>query len=209
MNEDSGKISAQTIDHESPKEQIGPNLEEKIRVETSQDGSHSESQHAATEPSTKQSDAEKAETEMQDPESIKVPRSQRRGLFGRFTVLAEVEEPKHYSRRTKWYITFVVALAAIAAPMGSAIIFRMAPDRFLAALLIKFQLLSNRLQTTYIPLQPSPTSRPRCICFPCPSFHCGGPHFPRLWDDERSILHHSPFFCYSMSSQRYRRTSPC
>ena len=58
------------------------------------------------------------------PVAVKVPRSQRRGLFGKFTILAEVEEPKHYPRRTKWFITFVVAMAAMAAPLGSAIFFR-------------------------------------------------------------------------------------
>ena len=58
------------------------------------------------------------------PVAVKVPRSQRRGLFARFAILAEVEEPKHYSRRSKWFITFVVALAAVAAPIGSAIFFR-------------------------------------------------------------------------------------
>ena len=58
------------------------------------------------------------------PAPVKVPRSKRRGLFGRFSILAEVEEPQHYSRRTKWYITFVIAMAAIAAPLGSAIILR-------------------------------------------------------------------------------------
>lgn len=58
------------------------------------------------------------------PAPVKVHRSQRRGLFGRFTIVAEVEEPKHYSRRTKWFITFVVAMAAVAAPMGSVIFFR-------------------------------------------------------------------------------------
>ncbi|KAI9881485.1 MAG: hypothetical protein M1830_000048 [Pleopsidium flavum] len=57
------------------------------------------------------------------PQPVKVPRSDRRGLFGRFTILAEVEEPKHYGRRTKWFVTFIVALAAAAAPMGSAIFF--------------------------------------------------------------------------------------
>lgn len=58
------------------------------------------------------------------PQPIKVPRSKRRGLFGRFTILAEVEEPKDYSNKTKWFITFIVALAALAAPLGSTIIFR-------------------------------------------------------------------------------------
>lgn len=53
-----------------------------------------------------------------------VSRSQRRGLLGRFTVVAEVENPLDYPRRTKWFITFVVALAAVAAPLGSTIFFR-------------------------------------------------------------------------------------
>lgn len=55
---------------------------------------------------------------------VKVPRSQRRGLFGRFTILAEVENPKEYPRSVKWFITFVIAMAAIAAPIGSTLIFR-------------------------------------------------------------------------------------
>ena len=58
------------------------------------------------------------------PQPVKVPRSQRRGLFGRFTLVAEVEEPKDYAKRTKWFITFIVSMAAMAAPMGSAIFFR-------------------------------------------------------------------------------------
>lgn len=60
----------------------------------------------------------------QDPPPVKIPRSKRRGLFARFSVIAEVEEPKHYARRTKWFITFIIALAAVAAPLGSAIILR-------------------------------------------------------------------------------------
>ena len=58
------------------------------------------------------------------PLPVKVPRSKRRGLLGRFTILAEVEEPKHYPNHTKWFITFVVAVTAAAAPLGSAIFFR-------------------------------------------------------------------------------------
>lgn len=54
---------------------------------------------------------------------VKVPRSHRRGLFGRLTILAEVEDPKLYPRATKWFITFVVAIAGMAAPLGSTIIF--------------------------------------------------------------------------------------
>lgn len=55
---------------------------------------------------------------------IVVPRLKRRGLFGQLSLLAEVENPKVYPRKTKWFITFVVAVAGAAAPMGSSIFFR-------------------------------------------------------------------------------------
>lgn len=61
-------------------------------------------------------------TELGPP--VVVPRLQRRGLLGQITLLAEVENPKTYSRRVKWFITFVVAMAAVVAPLGSSIIFR-------------------------------------------------------------------------------------
>jgi hypothetical protein len=63
--------------------------------------------------------------------SLTIPRSKRRGLLGRFTVIPEVNRPyDDYSRRTKWTISLLVALAAAAAPMGSSIIYRtyLAPD---------------------------------------------------------------------------------
>ena len=60
----------------------------------------------------------------ESPMPVKVPRSQRRGLLGRLTILAEVEEPKHYPNSVKWFITFVIAVAAMAAPLGSTILFR-------------------------------------------------------------------------------------
>lgn len=59
------------------------------------------------------------------PAAVRVPRSQRRGLFARATILAEIEDPYQYSYKTKWFIVFLVAYAAAAAPMGSAIFFRM------------------------------------------------------------------------------------
>ncbi|CAD0090955.1 unnamed protein product [Aureobasidium mustum] len=58
----------------------------------------------------------------QDIDPVFVPKSQRRGLLARVAVVAEVEDPKHYARRTKWLLTFVVAVAGAAAPMGSGII---------------------------------------------------------------------------------------
>ncbi|TVY32359.1 MFS transporter [Lachnellula subtilissima] len=51
-----------------------------------------------------------------------VPRSRRRGLLGRFAcIIPEVERPYEYKNSTKWFITFIIALAAAAAPMGTAI----------------------------------------------------------------------------------------
>jgi len=54
----------------------------------------------------------------------RVPRSRRAGLFGRFTILYEAEEPKNYPRKVKWTITLIIAICAVAAPMGSAIVLR-------------------------------------------------------------------------------------
>jgi hypothetical protein len=53
-----------------------------------------------------------------------IPRSKRRGLLGRFAIIPEVERPHEYRNGTKWAITAIVALAAAAAPVGSAIFYR-------------------------------------------------------------------------------------
>jgi multidrug resistance protein len=57
-----------------------------------------------------------------------VPRHLRRGLLARFALVAETTEPTRYPRRTKWAITFVVAIAAAAAPTGSATIMPALPE---------------------------------------------------------------------------------
>ena len=54
---------------------------------------------------------------------VKIPRSQRRGILGRFTLVAEVDRPRDLPRSKKWFITWIVAMAALVAPMGSAILF--------------------------------------------------------------------------------------
>ena len=55
-------------------------------------------------------------------EAVKVPRGQRRGLFARFALVAEVTNPYAYSRRLKWWLTFVISVAGSAAPMATGII---------------------------------------------------------------------------------------
>ena len=129
MDQDTARIGAQRLDHESPKREIPPNFEEKISVDSTPASSRPSIAGPSIEPTDKpgdqgKHDVETAQREIPDPAPVKVPHSKRRGLFGRFTIVAEVEEPKHYPRRTKWFITFVIALAAVAAPLGSAIIFR-------------------------------------------------------------------------------------
>lgn len=56
--------------------------------------------------------------------AVKVPRRKRRGLAGSFALVAEIENPKTYTRKMKWFITFIVAWAGASAPMGSSIFFR-------------------------------------------------------------------------------------
>lgn len=56
--------------------------------------------------------------------AVTVLRPKRRGLLGQFALVAEIENPKTYPRKTKWFITFIVAVAGAAAPLGSSIFFR-------------------------------------------------------------------------------------
>jgi hypothetical protein len=65
---------------------------------------------------------ERQSTELGAP--IKVARLKRRGLFGQLALVAEVENPKTYPRKTKWFITFIVAVAGATAPMGSSVFYR-------------------------------------------------------------------------------------
>ncbi|KAK8031475.1 MFS multidrug resistance [Apiospora arundinis] len=56
-----------------------------------------------------------------------VPRTRRRGLFAQLALVPEVNRPYDYSIRVKWTITIFVAIAAAAAPLGSAIFFPALP----------------------------------------------------------------------------------
>ena len=53
-----------------------------------------------------------------------IPRSQRRGFFGRFTLVPEVVNPYEYKNATKWMMTVFVALAATTSSTGSSISYR-------------------------------------------------------------------------------------
>jgi hypothetical protein len=48
-----------------------------------------------------------------------IPRRNRRGLFAQLVIgIPEIDDPVQYSPRTKNFIVFIIAIAAIAAPMG-------------------------------------------------------------------------------------------
>jgi hypothetical protein len=58
------------------------------------------------------------------PSPVRVPKSDRRGLLSSICLVPEVENPYHYSYRTKWSVTFAVAFAAATTTLGSASILR-------------------------------------------------------------------------------------
>jgi multidrug resistance protein len=90
------------------------------RTSTSSD--HSSSSASPTPTNPKFRPITLSRTTSVTPDAILIPRTQRRGLLARFTLIPEVENPYHYTRKTKWFLTFIVAFCAMAAPMGSAIV---------------------------------------------------------------------------------------
>lgn len=90
------------------------------RASTTSD--HSDSDPEANSPDTKPRPTTLSRTISVIPEAVVIPRNQRRGFLARFALIPEVENPYHYTRKTKWLLTFIVAFCAMAAPMGSAIV---------------------------------------------------------------------------------------
>ncbi|KAL2814699.1 MFS multidrug resistance transporter [Aspergillus cavernicola] len=92
------------------------------------DDLHSISQGSEQDPSVHDQDVEdrvgvpNSQDEEEEPLRV-VPRLKRRGLLGQITLLEEIENPKSYPRKKKWFVTFIVAVAGSVAPMGSSIFF--------------------------------------------------------------------------------------
>lgn len=78
--------------------------------------------HIDTRKSAKRS-CSRASSARSRPLSI-VPRSKRRGLFGSLTLVPEIAYPPDYKNSTKWGLTFIIALATAAAPLGSTVVYR-------------------------------------------------------------------------------------
>ena len=53
-----------------------------------------------------------------------IPRSDRRGLLGRFTIIPEATDAYKYPSSTKWIMTSLVAMAGVTSSTGSSIFFR-------------------------------------------------------------------------------------
>lgn len=53
-----------------------------------------------------------------------IPAPMRTGFLSFLVIIPPIANTTHYSRRTKWMLTIVVALAALAAPLGSNILLR-------------------------------------------------------------------------------------
>ena len=132
-NQNTPQVAAHDTSHVSHIEEPPPSTDRKASdhddLETLQNSNatptpNNEKADEPKQKSPKDNDLEPSRYEEITPPPVKIPHSKRRGMLGRFTFIAEVEEPKHYDRKIKWFITFNVAFAAIAAPMGSAIIFR-------------------------------------------------------------------------------------
>jgi hypothetical protein len=67
------------------------------------------------------------EEKTEHPAAKRVPRPERRGLFGRFTVVPELSSSSDYPRSTKWFMTVIVALAGATSSTGSSIFYRERP----------------------------------------------------------------------------------
>ncbi|KAF2133779.1 MFS general substrate transporter [Dothidotthia symphoricarpi CBS 119687] len=100
--------------------------EEIASIKSSRSSSHAStaSQHddASPRPNEKARPTTLSRTTSVSPDAVVVPGAQRRGLLARFTLIPEVQNPYHYTNRTKWFLTFIVAVCAMAGPMGSAMV---------------------------------------------------------------------------------------
>lgn len=118
----SPQMTAGNIGSVSEKEHLQHCAVGEKRVQTSaREGAHEDtSTIVEPDPAHAEPDLERAQS-VKEP-LVRVPRLNRRGLFARLAAIPEVTEPFHYANTTKWFITFIVAVAGAAAPVGSAII---------------------------------------------------------------------------------------
>ncbi|KAK3989282.1 hypothetical protein QBC44DRAFT_87936 [Cladorrhinum sp. PSN332] len=99
---------------------VEPNDLYNVPLDSTSDDDDSHIEHARGSEPTRTSHRARRMSSFSHSNSI-IPRPERRGLFGSFAVIPEIEWPYDYKTSTKWTITAIVALAAAGAPMGSGI----------------------------------------------------------------------------------------
>ncbi|KAI0540553.1 major facilitator superfamily domain-containing protein [Xylaria digitata] len=85
-----------------------------------------------------------------------VPKESRRGLLPWLSLVHEVDKPYNYSNGVKWVLTLFVAIAASAAPMGSAILYpsleEIATDLHVSATVVNLSVAVYMLAMSIFPL---------------------------------------------------------
>lgn len=105
--------------------------DESKREQSTEISTHSRSDTLSIEPDARDEELQAGQEQISRissahsrPPAIVVRRGERRGLFANLSIIPEVTRPYDYKNKTKWLITLIVAIAAAAAPLGSAIFFR-------------------------------------------------------------------------------------
>lgn len=149
------------------------------------------SRSSATDDGTPIKDAtarENQEVEQQtheDQPNGSIPVPIRTGFLSSLVIIPPIANTTHYSRRTKWMLTIVVALAALAAPLGSNILLRKWWTKILfSSPHTRYHVSNARKQRFLFPSRSTSTRRLQWSTCPwhymrllLASPHCGG----RIW----------------------------
>ena len=118
------RVSLDGQDHDSDEEAaLPPELEDEKSLHYADDSPTQASGAERRQGDQATRSRSKASSSRSRPLSV-VPRNKRRGLFGRFAILPEVDRPYDYSNKTKWLITLIIAISGAGAPMGAGIFLR-------------------------------------------------------------------------------------
>lgn len=83
-----------------------------------------EAQPSQPSPPIKSPDKVEAKASVLRRQIVVVPRSERRGLLGSFSLIPEITNPRDYGNETKWAMTVIVSFAAVTSSTGSSIFYR-------------------------------------------------------------------------------------
>jgi hypothetical protein len=185
--------------------------DDSISLAPSQTSTISEHDHVSKQDGQPQRPTTISRTATIVPDAVIVDRRDRRGLFSGLTLIPEVKDPYHYTRRTKWLLTIIVAFCGMAAPMGSAIVMPCLQDiakefhatHTVANMSVAVYMLAMSIFPLYV------HSPNEAVYAAMLIFLDGGPPSPRLQDAEQFTSPPSPFSPSSLCSPPSPPTSPC